>query len=163
MTILNKTPLANLTGDITQAASTNNDITTKRTGTTFAVTAACKLLPTSSGTNETSVGVTTPVDSLVCIGYSAEFGVGGTGTFNIRILDGTTILQTESKSATANSYKLVQGLFVGIPLSGSRTYNIQCWGPSSNCLLEVAIYVNHVQYTDTHVAEGKKLNEVIKG
>lgn len=161
--ILNRTPSANLTGTISQAEDTTGNVTTKRTGTTFGATATVKAIATSSGTNETSVVVTTPADSLVVIAYSCEFAVGSTGTFNMRILDGSTTLQTKSAAHTATKYQLFNGLFVGIPNSGSRTYNIQCWGPSGSGLLEVSIFVSHVQFTDTHDAVGKPVNQVIKG
>ena len=106
---------------------------------------------------------TRPADSLVVIAYSCVFGVGSTGSFNMRILDGTTNLQTRTESFTATQYQLFEGLFVGTPTLGSRTYNIQCWGPSGNGLLEVSIRVSHVQVTNTQVANARKLNDVIKG
>jgi len=148
--IIQTAATAKLTGDITQAKSTSNNTTVKRTGTTFGVTAVVKVLATSAGTNEASVSITTPTDSLVVIAYSCELGVGGSGTFNMRILDGTDELQIKSESFTQTKYQLMQDLFVGTPKSGPRIYNIQVFGPSSNGLLEVSIFVSHVQFDDTH-------------
>lgn len=164
--IKNKTPAATLSGTITQAEDTTGSDRDKFAGNNIlAGRARGKNWPSSSGGNQSSVTVTTPANSLVVVsGYGYGWLPGsGSGTMNVRVLDGSTTLKT-STLATGNSTDVcLDVLFVGVPNSGSRTYNLQCWNTLGDSLMGTGIRVSHVQFTDTHDGVGKLLNSIIMG
>lgn len=148
------THAADLTGSATQAQNTTNEVVSAKSGFTVVNDTVGEAMNTSSGGVEASVVVTTPSDSLVVI-VANMFSVNdsaGTDTHNIRILDGTTELASTSIGVGSNSSRLIPLLFVGVPLTGSRTYNVEAWSPGGGILVSVSINVTHVQLTDTHAA-----------
>ncbi len=162
MTILNKTPLANLTGSaVLSQANANGQDSSKSgiSGTGFSQASA-----TSAGTNEASTTVTTPADSAVIVCGSATLSSTASTTLNIRLLDGSTTLVSTSVAVPANAVRILSLMHVDLtPEAGSRTYNIQVWATTARNLHGASIRVTHIQLTDTHLAVAKKLNEVIKG
>lgn len=164
--IKNKTPTADLIGDATQAVSTSAATSANKSG-FFANnnTVSGELTNGAAGTNELSQGVTTPSNSLVVVAASALYNSESTGSYHVRVLDGSTTLKTTSVSITNGTTRTISVLFVGVPLSGARTYNVQCWdtAPGGGLLCWVTLDISHVQLTDTHAGVGKKLNQIIKG
>jgi len=150
------THVADLTGDATQAESTNNSNNINKSGTAVDFNdAQGEFLPAVAGTNAISVTITTPADSLVVIAASASsVNLNAPAkTLHVRILDGTTTLKSDSISVSSSSDGILTVLFIGVPLTGSRTYNVQVWTvTTSQLLLAVALNVSHVRLTDTHAA-----------
>lgn len=164
--ILNRTPTAELIGDATMAESTTGSTDSDKAGTSVpSGKASGEPMNAAAGTNEASVVVTTPANSLVVVTASMSSINDSTpaDTHNIRVLDGSTTLKSASVLVGNNTDRLLSVLFVGIPLSGSRTYNVQTWSPGGGILLMVTINVTHIQLTDTHAGVGKKVNNIIKG
>ena len=151
--IIDTVAVAGLSGTISQAENTTGEDADKFGGfAIFAGRANGKIWPSGPGTNQSSVTVTTPADSLVVV---AGFGAGwlpgsGSGTMSVRVLDGSTTLKTATLSTGNTNDAELSVLFVGVPLSGSRTYNVQCWNTSGDALMHTSIRVSHVQFTDTH-------------
>jgi len=112
-----------------------------------------------SGINETSLGITTPPNSVVVVSASASGWLRGTGngTVFIRVLDGATILKTSSFAVSNTNDVLIDVLFIGVPLTGSRTYNMQCWNTNGDGLMYVTLRVSHVQLTDTHTTKNTNI------
>ena len=161
---------AKLTGTATQAESTTGNANVNKSGFSVSVNQVQgKLWPIVAGTNEASVVVTTPTDSLVVVAASAVgwLNVSGSGTMFVRVLDGTsaTILKTASLAVGGGTDAMLDVLFVGTPISGSRTYNVQCWNTNGDVLMYVTLSVSHVQLDDTHAGAidtvaiaGKQIN-----
>ncbi len=113
------------------------------------------------GINDTSVTVTTPTgdDVLVVVAGAAAMATaitGGGGTWFVRLLDGTTILKTQAFSPVLTNERsyCMNALFVGVPLAGSRTYNLQTYkNDSDGVLYGVALRVSHVKLTDTQATK----------
>lgn len=156
----NKKP--KLFGSATQAENT-----TGKNSDFFSGTSAVGVgkLGIQSPTTQVSTTVTTPSNSLVVVAGSCAISNAGTGpshTVNIRILDGSTILKDGTITIGPTVDHLISILFIGIPLTGSRTYNVQVWTTTTaNLVIERAnIDVSHVQLTDTH--DTKNIN-IISG
>ncbi len=157
--------VAGLTGDATLAESTTAANNVIKLG--FTTTINGELAGTAPNT-KLSQAVTTPADSLVVVAACAYYmnDGGNTQTINIRVLDGAVILKSASRTIPANGENILSVLFVGIPLTGSRTYNVQAWiTPSSRLLAAVRIDISHVKLTDTHAGfiqtvavAGKQIN-----
>jgi len=164
-TFPNKKPKATLTGSAIQSESIIGNANVIKLGFGVPLNRVFgKVWPTVPGTNEASVVVTTPSNSLVII---AGAGVGwlkntGNGTLSVRVLDGTTILKTANLAVGDDVDAMLDVLFVGVPNSGTRTYHVQCWNTNGDALMYVTLSVSHVQLTDTHAASSKNIN-IING
>jgi hypothetical protein len=142
---------AGLSGTATQAENTSDSVFTNKAGFTSS-NATGKLIASTAGTNEASVTVTTPSNSSVIITATCYYdNDGGTSeTLNLRILDGTTTLESTSGSIGANTASGLTLVHVDTsPETGSRTYNAQAWA-NGGILFFVSLTVTHVQLTDTH-------------
>lgn len=161
-TFPNKKPKAVLTGSATMAESTTASNTDINAGFTFDSRGELSIF--SPGTNKLSQTITTPSNSLVVVAASAVIDSQSTGNYLIRVLDGTTILKTTTVNIIDGTARTISVLFVGVPLSGSRTYNVQSWTTSAGggLLGFITIDISHVQLTDTHAASSKNKN-IISG
>lgn len=168
--IKNRTPVSDLSGDVTldeggtQVGSNKNEsgiATTNITGLRIA---------TSAGSPTTSTAYTNLGDTVPVIAFSIYYDYDQTGaqTVNLRLTRGGGGTELVTETFTPSNNNAAGHTFVYVDTGaglGGQLYNLVAWitGGSQGVLVYTGLKVTGVKFTDTQIAEARKLNGIIRG